>query len=168
MKAWGVLDFILETVTEYMGRIGTLLVLYCMAFGLTDVFLRYVINAPSLWIGTTIQAALVLMACMAGPYAYRHGDFIKLDLFYAHFSPRTKATLDALTAVFTFMFLGVLIWKGTQAALISIKLNQVTPTAVPIPIYPIKTIIPIAACIVLLLVVRQFFRDIRTAFGRRS
>lgn len=168
MTFWKFAGRTLDLITELMGRIGAILILYCMAFGLTDVFLRYVMNAPSLWIGTTIQAALVLIACMAGAYAYQHGDFIKLDLFYAHFSPRTKAIFDSITAIFSFMFLGVLIWKGTQAALISIKLGQVTPTAVAIPIYPIKSIIPISAVIVLLLVTRQFFRDIKVAFNLKN
>ena len=158
----------LDGLTEGMGMIGGVLILYCMAFGLTDVFLRYVMNSPSLWIGTTLQAALVLLACMAGPYAYKYGDFIKLDLFYHKFSPRKKAICDTITAIFTFMFLGVLIWKGTQAALISIKLNQMTPTAVRIPIYPIKSIIPLSAIVVLLLVIRQFFRDLKVAFGKQA
>jgi len=138
-----------------------------MIFALTDVYLRYVLNSPSLWIGTTLQAALVLLACMAGAYAYNHDEFVKLDLFYANFSTRTKAICDVLTAVFTFMFLGVLIWKGYQSALISIKLNQVTPTAVRIPIYPIKSIIPISACVVLLLTIRRFFRDLKTVFAKQ-
>lgn len=168
MKSKPGFSVLLDGLTEIMGGIGTLLILYCMVFGLTDVFLRYVMNAPSLWIGTTMQAALVLMACMAGPFAYKHGDFIKLDLFYVHFSPRKKALFDAFTAIFTFLFLGVLIWKGTQAALISIKLNQTTPTAIPIPIYPIKSIIPLSAVVVLLLVIRQFFRDIRVVLSKQS
>lgn len=168
MKVMAIASRVLDAITEWMGRVGTLLILYCMTFGLTDVFLRYVMNAPSLWIGTSIDAVLVLIACMAGAYAYRHGDFIKLDLFYANFSTRTKAVFDVLTAIFTFMFLGVLIWKGMQAALISIKLNQVTPTAVPIPIYPIKAFIPISAIVVLLLVIRQFFRDIKTILNKQA
>lgn len=165
MKIGGALGRILDRTTELMGGIGTLLILYCMAFGVTDVFLRYVLNAPSLWIGTTIQAAMVLLACMSGAYAYKQGDFIKLDLFYANFRPRTKAIFDVFTAIFTFIFLAVLIWKGYQAALISIKLGQVTPTAIPIPIYPIKTIIPLSAIVVLLLVIRQFYWDLKVIFG---
>ncbi len=165
MKSKNIFSRLLDGLTDGMGLIGGVLILYCMSFGLTDVFLRYVMNSPSLWIGTTLQAALVLLACMAGPYAYKSGDFIKLDLFYANFSPRKKAVCDVITAVFTFMFLAVLIWKGTQAAMISIKLNQMTPTAVRIPIYPIKSIIPLSAAVVLVLVVRQFFRDLKLAFG---
>jgi len=159
---------LLDWVTNLMGFLGVLIILYCMIFALTDVYLRYVLNSPSLWIGTTLQAALVLLACMAGAYAYKNEEFIRLDLFYANFSTRTKAIYDVITAVFTFMFLGVLIWKGYQSALISIKLNQMTPTAVRIPIYPIKTIIPLSACVVLLLAIRKFYRDLKTAFCKQS
>jgi TRAP-type mannitol/chloroaromatic compound transport system permease small subunit len=162
MTFWGGVERLIDGIAEFLGRIGWVLVLYCMVFGVTDVFLRYVLNAPSQWIGTTMQAAMVLIACTGGAYALKHDSFVKLDLFYAPASTRTKAVLDVVTASFTFMFLFVLIWKGTGAAMMSVKLNQVTPTAVPIPIYPIKSVIPIAAVIVLLIVCKKFFRDVRT------
>lgn len=162
MKLWRRMDGTIDSIAELMGRIGWLLVLYCMVFGVTDVFLRYALNAPSLWIGTTLQVAMVLMACVGGAYALKYDAFVKLDLFYATASSRTKAVLDVLTASFTFLFLIVLIWKGTSAALMSIQFNQVTPTAVPIPIYPIKSIIPLSAAIVLLMVIKQLIRDVQT------
>jgi len=151
----------IDLMSEVLGWIGWVLILYCMCLGITDVFLRYVLNAPSMWIGTSIQAALVLIACVGGAYALNHGAFVKLDLFYDGASPRNKAILDLMTAPFTLLFLGVLIWKGIDAALLSIKLNQVTPTGVPLPIYPIKSAIPIAAAAVLLVVLKQLAIDIR-------
>lgn len=151
-----------------MGWFGWVIILYCMTFGVTDVFLRYVLNAPSQWIGTTMQAAMVLMACAGGIFAFRHDAFVKLDLFYAEAAPRTKAILDLLTAPFTFLFLGVLIWKGYDAAMFSLKLNQTTPTAVPIPIYPIKFAIPFTGVVVTLLVIQRFVNDLRTVFGRET
>lgn len=165
MKLWRGVEWLIDAIAEVLGRIGWLLILYCMIFGVTDVFLRYALNAPSMWIGTTIQAAMVLLACAGGAYALKHDAFVKLDLFYANASTRTKAVLDVLTAPFALLFLGVLIWKGIDAALLSIKLKQVTPTGVPIPIYPIKTIIPMAAAIVLLVVVKQLVRDVRIIMG---
>lgn len=168
MMLWRGLEKLVDGIAEVLGRIGWLLVLYCMIFGVTDVFLRYVLNAPSQWIGTTLQAAMVLMACVGGAYALKHDSFVKLDLFYAGATTRTKAVLDVVTAPFTFLFLGVLIWRGIDAAELSIRLNQVTPTAVPIPIYPIKTLIPITAAIVLLIVLKQFVRDIMTIIRKEN
>lgn len=164
MQLWRGVERLIDGTAELLGRIGWGLVLYCMIFGVTDVFLRYVMNAPSQWIGTTMQAAMVMIACTGGAYALKNDSFVKLDLFYAAASTRTKAVLDVLSASFTFLFLFVLIWKGIDAALMSIRLNQVTPTAVPIPIYPIKSAIPVAASIVLLIVLKKFFRDVATIF----
>lgn len=156
---------LIDGLSEFAGMIGWLLILYCMVFGVTDVFLRYWLNQPSLWIGTTIQATMVLMACVGGVYALKHDAFVKLDIFYANASTRSKAILDVLTAGFTFMFLYVLITRGFDAAALSFRLNQMTPTAVPIPLGPIKSAIPIGAIVVLLLVIKKFIRDLHVIFA---
>ncbi len=153
---------VIDFIAEVMGRIGWVLLLYCMIFGVSDVFLRYVLNKPSLWISTTVQIAMVLMACVGGIYALNDENFVKLDLFYANFSARKKAICDIITVVFTVMFLTVLIWKGSSAAMLSLKMKQVTPTSIPFPIYPIKIFIPISAVIMLAVVFKKFVNDVIT------
>ena len=165
MRLWSMTEKAIDLVSEGMGRIGWLIILYCMFAGVTDVFLRYVLNSPSLWISTTVQAAMVILACVGGVYSLNDNAFVKLDLFYANFSPRRKAVCDIITVVFTFLFLSVLIWKGTSAALLSIKFQQVTPTVIPIPIYPIKTFIPIAAVVMLLVVIKKLVNDVITVIS---
>lgn len=162
MKTWNAIEKGIDFISEMMGMFGWLLVLYCTFFGVTDVFLRYVLNSPSLWISTTLQVAMVLLACVGGLYALNENAFVKLDLFYANFSARKKAICDIITVVFTFLFLSVLVWKGYQAAMLSIKLNQHTPTSVPIPIYPLKAFFPITGLIMLLIVIKKLVNDIRT------
>ncbi len=162
------LEKLTSGISGVMGIIGWALILYCMAFGVTDVFLRYVLNTPSQWIGTTLQAAMVLLAGAGGIYSLQHDSFVKLDLFYANASTRSKAILDVLTAPIAVLFLGALIWKGYDAAALSLRLNQWTPTSVPIPIYPIKFAIPVCGGLVLLIVVKHFLRDLQTIFGGRS
>ncbi len=166
MKFWNVVQKIIDFICEAMGRIGWLLVLYCMIFGVSDVYFRYILNSPSLWIATTLQVAMVLMACMGGAYALNHDAFVKLDLFYARFSKKKKAVCDILTVPFSFLFLGVLVWKGWEAAMLSLKLKQVTPTSIPIPLYPIKILIPIAGFIVLLVVIKKLVNDIITVCSK--
>ena len=165
MRFWGMTEKVIDIIAETMGRIGWLLVLYCMILGVTDVFLRYVLNNPSQWISVTVQFAMVLMACVGGVYAFNSDSFVKLDLFYANFSKRKKAICDIITVVFTLLFLGVLIWKGYQAAMFSIKLKQVTPTSIPLPLYPLKVFIPISGVIMLLVVIKKLVNDIRTAIS---
>ncbi len=168
MKFWSITERTIDMIAQIMGKIGWVLLLYCMILGVTDVFLRYVLNSPSLWISTTVQVAMVLMACVGGVYALNDDAFVKLDLFYANFTPRKKAICDIITVVFTFLFLSVLIWKGTTAALLSIKLKQVTPTSIPIPIYPLKVFIPISGAIMMLVVIKKLVNDIRTVISGKK
>ncbi len=167
MVAWRWFERSIDFIAEVMGVIGWLLLLYCMVLGVTDVFLRYVMNAASMWISTTIQAAMVLLACVGGIYALKHDTFVRLDVFYAALSRRTQAVLDLATSGLTLLFLGALIWKGWDAAMLSVKLDQHTPTAIAIPIYPIKIFIPVTAAIVLLLVIKQLGNDVLVITGKR-
>lgn len=168
MKVWSKVEQIIDVSVEYMGRFGWLLILYAMSFGLYDVIMRYAFNKPSLWIGVTIQYAMVLLACVTGAYALNHDAFVKLDLFYANFSPKTKAIVDILTYTLTFTYLVIMIWKGMAAASASFAIKQVTPTAVPIPLYHLKAFIPIGAFFALLVATKKLVRDILTVIGYES
>ena len=162
MELWNKIEKAIDFIAEMMGRFGWLLILYLMIFGVTDVFLRYVFNSPSLWISSTLQVAMVLLACVGGIYSLNDNAFVKLDLFYANFSDKKKAICDIITVVFTFLFLGVLIWKGYEAAKLSVMLNQHTPTSIPLPIYPLKIFFPITGIIMMLVVIKKLVKDIRT------
>jgi TRAP-type mannitol/chloroaromatic compound transport system permease small subunit len=166
MKFWNMVEKTIDMICEGMGWIGWLLVLYCMIFGVSDVFFRYVLNSPSLWIATTLQVAMVLMACMGGAYALNSNTFVKLDLFYARFSKKKQAICDIITVPISILFLGVLIWKGWDAGMLSLKLKQVTPTSIPFPLYPIKILIPIAGFMVLLVVLKKLVNDIITVLSK--
>lgn len=162
MKLWAMTERVIDLIAELFGRIGWALLMYCMLLGITDVFLRYVMNTPSLWISTTVQVAMVLLACVGGVYALNDDAFVKLDLFYANFSARKRALCDILTVGFTIMFLGALVWKGWQAGMLSLKMNQVTPTSIPIPIYPLKIFIPISGVVMILVVFKKLVNDVLT------
>ena len=168
MKVWQAVERVTDFIAEAMGRVGWVLILYCTLFGVTDVFLRYVLNSPSLWISTTLQYAMVILACVGGIYSLNANAFVKLDLFYANFSAKKKAVCDLITVVFTFLFLAVLVWKGYEAARLSVMLNQVTPTSIPLPIYPLKIFFPITGVIMLLIVIKKMVHDIQILTSKDS
>lgn len=162
MKAWAKAELAVDAVSELFGRIGWFLVLYAMVFGLTDVALRYVFQTPSLWITTTIKYSMVLLACVSGPYALNNREFVKLDVFYENFSDRTKGIVDTITFTLTFLYLYVLITKGFELAVASYSRLEMTPTAVPIPLYHLKFMIPIGAALAMLVSLKKVGMDIQT------
>ncbi|TMN23550.1 TRAP transporter small permease subunit [Lentibacillus cibarius] len=165
MKVWGKVELTIDSISEWLGRIGWILILYALFFGLYDVIMRYFFDEPSLWISTTIQYAMVLLACVSGAYSLNEGSFVKLDLFYEKMSPKTKAICDIITFVFAFLYLYVLITKGIEAALASIARQETTPTSIPIPLYHLKAVIPIGAFCVLLVAIKKLVQDIQTLLG---
>ena len=159
---WNRTAWTINAISELMGRIGWMIVLYAMTLGLIDVALRYIFHTPSMWISVTIQYSMVLLACVSGPYALNNGSFVKLDVFYENFSDRTKAIVDTITSVLTFLYLYVLITKGFDLAMSSLSRNEMTPTAVKIPLYHLKFVIPIAAIITMLVALKKLGFDLRT------
>lgn len=165
MKIWSKVELTIDSISELLGRIGWLLILYALFFGLYDVIMRYFFDAPSLWISTTIQYAMVLLACVSGAFSLNEGSFVKLDVFYEKFSPKKKAICDIITFFFAFLYLYVLITKGIEAASASFARQETTPTSIPIPLYHLKAAIPLGAFCVLLVAIKKFVWDIKTVLG---
>jgi len=164
MTIWHKIGQAIDTSNEWLGRIGWFLIIFLMSFGVYDVMMRYLFNRPSLWIWIILQQGMVMLAAIAGGYAFY--SFVKLDLIYNRFSTRGKAIADILTFSFTLLYCTILIWKGIEHAQASIAIRQVTPTAIRLPVYHLKAMIPVGVFFFLLVAVKKFVYDVRTVFGR--
>lgn len=164
MKAWNKIEQTIDSVTEGMGRVGWFLILFMMSFGLYDVIMRYLFKMPSQWIYITLQMAMVMLTAVAAGYALR--TFVKVDVLYGHFSLRGKALADIFTFVFVLMVCVILIWKGIEHAQTSIATRQMTSTALRLPLYHVKTMIPLGGVLLLLVAVKKLISDIRIVFHK--
>jgi len=164
VKAWKKIEQAIDSVTEGTGRVGWFLILFMMSFGLYDVTMRYLFTMPSQWIYITLQMAMVMLTAVAAGYAFL--TFVKVDVLYSHFSPRGKAFADIFTFVFVLMVCVILIWKGIEHAQTSIATRQMTSTALRLPLYPVKTLIPLGGVLLLLMAVKKLVADIRTVFRK--
>ena len=166
MKIWSKIGLAIDNTNEWGGRVTWLIIIYLMILGVYDVAMRYLFNSPSLWIWLTLQFAMVILACLAGGYALQKGAFVKLDLIYGHLSTRTKAILDMITFSFTLLYCSVLVWKGIEAAQTAWTIHQMTSTAIRLPLYHLKSLIPLGGLLVLLVAVKKFVLDTRIVLGK--
>ena len=128
-----------------------------------EVVVRYVFRAPTTWsfdLGYMMYGALFFMS---GAYTLARGGHVRADIFYRLWSPRAQARLD-LVLYFVFFFPGViaLIWAGTAHAEESWRYREVSifsPTGVPL--YPLKTLLPVGAVLLFLQGVAEVCRCIR-------
>ncbi|MEK7816484.1 MAG: TRAP transporter small permease subunit, partial [Pseudomonadota bacterium] len=89
---------------------------------------------------------------MAGAYTLAKNGHVRGDVLYGFFRPRTQAILDLILYI-VFFIPGVvaLVWAGYTYAAESWAINEhSTITSEGPPIYPFKTVIPVAGAILLL------------------
>ncbi|MBI4290594.1 MAG: TRAP transporter small permease subunit [Betaproteobacteria bacterium] len=116
-----------------------------------EVFSRYVLDAPHAWAFDAMIMMYGTLFMMAGAYTLSKNGHVRGDVLYGFFSPRVQAGLD-LTLYIVFFIPGVvaLAWAGYTYAAESWAINEHSNiTAGGPPIYPFKTIIPLAGAFLL-------------------
>jgi TRAP-type mannitol/chloroaromatic compound transport system permease small subunit len=88
---------------------------------------------------------------MAGAYTLAKNGHVRGDVLYGFFRPRTQATLDLILYVLFFLpGVVAMTWAGWTFANESLAIRESTFSATPLPLYPFKFAIPVAAGMLLL------------------
>jgi len=117
-----------------------------------EVFSRYVLDAPRAWAFDFMIMMYGTLFMMAGAYTLSKNSHVRGDVLYGFFTPRVQAALD-LTLYIVFFIPGVvaLAWAGYNYAADSWAINEHSSiTSEGPPVYPFKTVIPIAGTFLLL------------------
>ena len=117
-----------------------------------EVFSRYVLGDPHAWAFDAMIIQYGTLFMMAGAYTLAQNGHVRGDVLYGFFSPRTQATIDlVLYVVFFIPGVFALTYAGYFYAAESWAIREHSNvTADGPPIYPFKTVIPVAGAFLLL------------------
>ena len=127
-----------------------------------EVFSRYVLDAPHPWAFDVMIMMYGTVFMMAGAYTLSKNGHVRGDVLYGFFPPRLQAGLD-LTLYILFFIPGVfaLAWAGYHFAGESWANNEHSNvTADGPPVFPFKTILPLAGGFLLMQGVVEIIRCI--------
>jgi TRAP-type mannitol/chloroaromatic compound transport system permease small subunit len=163
----GILLFI-DLLNTWVGRIAGWLILV-LTFGVSyEVFVRYVLGAPTTWAYDISYMTYGALFLLAGPYTLSRNGHVRGDMLYRTWQPRNQARLD-LVLYILFFFPGVLalVYAGYNFAYLSVLFKEVSIfSPAGVPVFPLKALIPITG--VLLLLQGSCLQCIRTgAWPRR-
>jgi len=116
-----------------------------------EVFSRYALDNPRAWAFDVMIMFYGTLFMMAGAYTLSKNGHVRGDVLYGFFQPRTQATVD-LTLYFVFFIPGViaLTYAGYYYAADSWRIDEHSNiTYGGPPVYPFKTVIPLAGAILL-------------------
>ncbi len=117
-----------------------------------EVFVRYVLNAPTVWVFDMMVQMYGALFLMAGPYALASDTHVRGDVLYRLFPVRWQARLDfVLYLLFFFPGMMALFWYGAEIASDSWRYKEVSwNSPARIQIYFFKTLIPVAGFLLML------------------
>lgn len=141
----------IDKVSTFVGHTFSWLIVGLTLLISWEVFSRYVLDAPHAWAFDGMIMLYGTLFMMSGAYTLSKNGHVRGDVLYGFFEPRTQATLD-LTLYVLFFIPGVvaLTYAGYFYAAESWAINEHSNiTADGPPIYPFKTVIPLAGLFLL-------------------
>jgi len=128
-----------------------------------EVFMRYMLNAPTSWAFDMSYTLYGAMFFMCGAYTLSRGGHVRADMFYRLWRPRTQATIE-LVLYILFFFPGILalVFSGWAYGIDSMKIREVSVNSpAGVPIWPLKLLIPFGAALLALQGVAEVLRCIQ-------
>jgi len=149
-----------DTLSLWTGRLFCLLALP-LVFALTyEVIARYAFHAPTVWAFDVTYMLYGSHFMLGAAYTLLKGGHIRTDIFYQNWSVRTRGRVDATLYLFLFFpGMAFFFWMGLQEALHAIDIREVSDQSPwrP-PLYPFKTVIPVAAFLLILQGISEFLK----------
>jgi TRAP-type mannitol/chloroaromatic compound transport system permease small subunit len=140
-----------DRVSTWVGHAFSWLIVVLTLQVTWEVFSRYALDAPHAWAFDVMAMLYGTLFMMAGAYTLAANGHVRGDVLYGFFTPRVQASID-LTLYILFFIPGVvaLVWAGYYYAADSWRINEHSNvTADGPPIYPFKTVIPLAGAMLL-------------------
>jgi TRAP-type mannitol/chloroaromatic compound transport system permease small subunit len=141
----------IDKVSTFVGHAFSWLIIALTLLISWEVFSRYALDEPHAWAFDVMIMLYGTLFMMAGAYTLSVNGHVRGDVLYGFFKPRTQAIID-LTLYIVFFIPGVfaLAYAGYYYAADSWHINEHSNiTAEGPPIYPFKTVIPLAGSILL-------------------
>lgn len=111
---------VIDWLSEWTGRVVSWIAVSIMVTMTYEVMMRFIFRAPNKWItDVTIMSGGTLFL-LSTAYVMLHNTNVRVDIFYAKWSAKTKALVDL---IFTFCYLFGAIAVFTQQAWIQARLS---------------------------------------------
>ncbi len=159
-----------STINEGIGKTVAWLTTCLVLFMCFDVIRRYLFNETAVWITEMEWHLFALIFLLSAGYALKHDKHVRVDLFYANFSPKRKAWVNLIgTIVFLIPWCLIIIMASYNYAHNSYMINESSPDPGGLPArYLIKFSITLGFILLLLQAISLLLTSIATILGKED
>jgi TRAP-type mannitol/chloroaromatic compound transport system permease small subunit len=160
---------IIDGISIWTGKACAWLVIPLTVALVYEVISRYFFSAPTLWAFDTTYMLYGAHFMLVAAFGLAKHDHTRTDFIYRLLPVRWQATVDAaLYLLFYIPALVVFLWVNTEFAYgswVQGERSNLSPWLPPI--YPLKTVLPVSAALLLLQGVSEFVKSAYAAKGGR-
>ncbi|MQM39742.1 hypothetical protein KBTX_03773 [wastewater metagenome] len=152
----------IDGLNEWTGRVIAVATVLIVLFTIYDVGSRTLFARPTDWAFEVTKQLYALHFMLLGGYALLHRAHVEVDVLKERLSQRARALLEVIGyLLFCLPFLAVMLYTGFSFVARSWRYGETTYGIIAIPVYPIKTVILIAAVLIGLQALATFLRAAR-------
>ncbi|ABG30520.1 C4-dicarboxylate ABC transporter substrate-binding protein [Roseobacter denitrificans] len=155
-----------DGLSEFVGQVICWLTLVMIGVLMFEIVARYFLNAPTLWAHESSTMLYGAFCMLAGAYTLKHRGHVRSEVIWGALPKRGQAFCDVLIfgagAVVLVIFLKLAIDFATASWAV---LEYSNKSMWQPPLYPIKTVIPVAVALILLQNMAELLRALLTLFN---
>jgi TRAP-type mannitol/chloroaromatic compound transport system permease small subunit len=150
-----------DAISDWSGKIACWLVVPLTMGTVYDVLMRYFFKAPTKWAYELTWMEYGALFMLGGAYALRHNVHVRVDIIYNKYPERVQYWFDALMYLIIFFpVYYILILHSSKYAIYSWKIMEHSYISYwQPPVYPIKTVMPVAFILFALQGIAEFLRS---------
>ncbi len=164
--------FFIGRLSQWVGKAFAWCILVLCLATTYEVFVRYVLGAPTSWAFDVSYIMYGALFMMAGAYALSRDAHVRGDFVYRLWPPRIQASIE-IVLYFLFFFPGILalIYAGSDYAAESVSFMPYGPTGpwgeisinspAGVPVFPLKILLPVSAFFLLLQGIAETIRCVQ-------
>lgn len=116
----------IERAVDLTGRAASWLTLAIVVLMAVGVLLRYAFSIGSVWAQELEWHLLAPLVLFGMTYALLKGEHVRVDIFYARYSPRGQAAVDLLAALLAMAMAALVIRYSIQFVSQSYAINEIS------------------------------------------
>ncbi len=161
---------VLSSINELIGKTIAWLTTCLVLFMCFDVVRRYLFNETAVWITEMEWHIFAFIFLLSAGYALKHDKHVRVDLFYANFSPKRKAWINLIgTIAFLIPWCWIIIMASYNYAHNSYMINESSPDPGGLPArYIIKFSITLGFILLLIQAVALLLESLATIMGKED
>lgn len=162
------LQGILDTFSDWLGKLTSLLMVLLLLNIFYDVVARYFFRSSSIGMQELEWHLFATMFLLGIAYTLKAEGHVRVDVFYERLTPKGKAVINCLGVIlFLLPFCALIAWYGYGFALESYELGETSGDPGGLPHrWIVKSMIPVSALCLALSGLGMFLKNLAVLLNR--